>query len=112
MKTRFPSRPLSTAILSILLTAGCAQMSAQPGEPATKASPEAVAAIASANAAVKKAKANNWLWRDTEKFAEEAQIYADKGENKVAIILANMAKAEADNAVAQYSYETAHPRGM
>ncbi len=112
MKTRFPSRLLLTATLSILLSTGCAQTPEQSSNPASKASPEAVAAVAGASAAIKKAKANNWLWRDTEKFAEEAQIAADKGDNAVAIILANMAKAEAENALVQYNYETAHPRGM
>jgi len=112
MKTRFPSRLLSTAILSLLLASGCAQMSAQSSEPASKASPEAVAAIDSANAAIKNAKANNWIWANTEQFAEEAQKAADKGENAVAIKLANMAKAEAESAVAQYNYEKANPRGM
>jgi hypothetical protein len=113
MKTRFPSKLLSTAILSSLLIAGCASMnSSAPGNPASKASPEATAAIASANAAIKNAKANNWIWVNTESFAEEAQAAADKGDNAVAIQLANKAKAEAENAVAQYNYEKAHPRGM
>jgi hypothetical protein len=112
MKTRFPSRLLSTAILAIMLSTGCTQMSAQPGESASKASPEAGAAIASANDAIKKAKANNWIWRDTEKFAEDAQAAADKGDNATAIALAIKAKTEADNAVAQFNYESTHPRGM
>jgi hypothetical protein len=112
MKTRFPSRLLSTTILSTLLTTGCAHLSAQSSEPASKASPEAVAAIASANAAIKNAKANNWIWVNTEQFAAEAQTAADKGDNAVAIQLANKAKAEAENAVAQYDYEKTHPRGL
>jgi outer membrane lipoprotein-sorting protein len=112
MKTRFPSRLLSTAILTLLLAGGCAQTSTQPSKPASKASPEASAAIASANAAIKDALANKWIWVNTEKFAEEAQAAADKGDNTVAIKLATKAKAEADNAVAQYNYEKTHLRGM
>ena len=111
MNTRFPLRLLSTAVLSLWLVSGCADQSTKAAS-TSKASPEAAAAIAAANDAIKAAKANDWIWRDTEKFAEEAQAAADKGDNAVAIKLANKAKDEADNAVAQYKYETAHPRGL
>ena len=111
MKTRLPIMIASTVVLSTwLVTAGCA--GSKQVEPAAKASPEAIAAIASANTAIKAAKANNWIWRDTEQFAKEAQAAADKGDNAVAIKLANKAKQEAENAVAQYNYENSHPRGL
>jgi hypothetical protein len=110
MKTRFPTKLWSIAILSIVLATGCAQFSAQA--PATKASPEAAAAIADANAAIKAAKANKWIWRDTEKFAKEAKEAADKGDNSAAIKLANKAKAQAEDAIAQYKYEMANPRDL
>jgi hypothetical protein len=114
MKTRFSTKLWPIAILSILLATGCAQFWAtEPaGEAAAKASPEAAAAIASANAAIKAAKANKWIWRDTEKFAKEAQDAADKGDSATAIKLANKAKAEAENAIAQYKYETSNPRDL
>lgn len=111
MKTRFPLRLLSTAVLSLWLVTGCAGQ-ATKADASSQASPEAAAAIAAANEAIKAAKANNWIWRDTEKFAKEAQAAADKGDNAVAIKLANKAKDEANNAVAQYKYEKAHPRGL
>lgn len=111
MKTRFPLRLLSTAVLSLWLVTGCAGQTSKT-DSSSKASPEATAAIAAANDAIKAAKANDWIWRDTEKFAKEAQAAADKGDNAVAIKLANKAKDEADNAVAQYKYEKAHPRGL
>jgi hypothetical protein len=111
MKTRFPLRLLSTAVLSLWLVTGCAGQTSK-ADTSSKASPEAVAAIAAANDAIKAAKANDWIWRDTEKFAKEAQAAADKGDNAVAIKLANKAKDQADNAVAQYKYEKAHPRGL
>jgi hypothetical protein len=111
MKTRFPLRLLSTAVLSLWLVSGCADQSTKAAS-TSKASPEASAAIATANDAIKAAKANDWIWRDTEKFASEAQAAADKGENSLAIKLAKKAKDEADNAVAQYNYEKAHPRGL
>jgi len=111
MKIRFPLKLMATMFLSMwLASTGCAQQAAK--EPATMASPEATAAIAAANAAIKAAKANNWIWRDTEKFAQEAQAAADKGENDVAIKLANKAKKEAENASAQLEYENSHPRGL
>jgi ribosomal protein S20 len=111
MKIRFPLRLLSTAVLSLWLVSGCAEQSAKTGS-STMASPEATAAIAAANDAIKAAKANNWIWSATEDFAKQAQEAADKGDNAVAIKLANKAKDEADNAVAQYNYEKAHPRGL
>ena len=110
MKICFPTKLWSSAILTAVLATGCAQYSAKA--PETKVSPEAAAAIAGANAAIKAAKANNWIWRDTEKFAQEAQAAADKGDNATAIKLANKAKAQAEDAIAQYKYETANPRGL
>ncbi len=111
MKPSLTVKLLSTAILSLWLVNGCAEK-ATKATATSKASPEAVTAIASANSAIKNAKANNWIWRDTEKFAKEAQAAADKGDNEVAIKLANKAKAEAENAVKQYQYEKAHPRSL
>jgi hypothetical protein len=110
MKTRFHLRILSTAVLSLWLVSGCAGQTSKTDT--TMASPEAIAAIAAANEAIKAAKANDWIWRDTEKFAEEAQAAADKGDNAVAIKLAYKAKNQAELAVAQYLYEKAHPRGL
>ena len=110
MKTRFPTKLWSIAVLSIVLATGCAQMTDKA--PATKASSEATAAIAAANAAIKSAKANKWIWRDTEKFASEAQAAADKGDNATAIKLANKAKKQAEDAIAQYKYEMANPRDL
>lgn len=113
MKTRFPTKLWSIAILSAVLATGCAMFADEPAAPAaTKASPEAAAAIASADAAIKAAKANKWIWRDTEKFAAEAEAAADKGDSATAIKLANKAKAEAEDAIAQYKYEMANPRGL
>jgi hypothetical protein len=113
MKKSFATRLLSITALPLLLLAGCSYFQTKSSDAASnKASPEAVAAIAGANAAIKNAKANNWIWVNTEKFATEAQTAADKGDNAVAIKLANKARAEAENAIAQYNFENAHPRGM
>jgi hypothetical protein len=111
MKTRFPLRLLSTALLSFWLISGCADQSTKTASSSME-SPEAAAAIAAANQAIKEAKANNWIWRDTEKFVKQAEAAAEKGDNAVAIKLANKAKQQAELAVAQYNYEKSHPRGL
>lgn len=110
MKTRSAVKLLTTALLSLWLVNGCAEQATKPS--ASKASPEATAAIADANKAIAKAKANKWIWRDTGKFLGQAQEAADKGDNKTAIKLANKARAQAEDAIAQYNYETANPRGL
>ena len=109
MKPRFIVKLVSTLILSLWLVNGCAEKATKS---ASAASPEATAAIAAANDAIKKAKANNWMWRDTEKFAKEAQAAADKGDNATAIKLANKAKSQAESAVAQFNHEKNNPRGL
>ena len=111
MKPSFTVKLLSTVILSLWLVNGCAEKATKPSA-SGNASPEAVAAIGAANDAIKKAKANNWIWRDTEKFAKQAQQAADKGDNAAAIKLANKAKTQADDAVKQHEYEMANPRGL
>jgi len=110
MKTRSHVMLLISAILSLLLINGCADLATTSS--ATKASPEATAAIAGAGSAIKAAKANKWIWRDTEKFLKQAKAAADKGDNKTAIKLANKAKFQAETAVSQYKLEKANPRGM
>ena len=111
MKTRSYFQLLISAILSLWLVNGCAEYAAK-GDSGSKAGAEATAAITSAGSAIKAAKANNWIWRDTEKFLKKAQAAADKGDNGAAIKLANKAKLEAENAVIQYEFEKANPRGF
>ena len=110
MKTRFTARLLATALLSMWLASGCADQTTKPA--ASSASPEAMAAIAAAGDAITAAKKNDWIWRDTEKFAKQAQDAADKGDNATAIKLANKARFQAESAVSQYNYEKANPRGL
>ena len=76
MKTRFNVKLMSVALLSVWLTSGCADQSTKT-EAASKASPEATAAIANANDAIAIAKSNDWIWRDTESFLSKAQAAAD-----------------------------------
>lgn len=113
MKPSLPVKLLSTVVLSLWLVNGCADKgSMYSTASASKATPEAVAAITAANKAIKAARANKWIWRDTEKFAEQAQAAADKGDNKTAIKLANKAKGQAELAIKQYEHEKANPRGL
>lgn len=112
MKTRFHVKLLSTALLSLWLTSGCADQATKSEMVASKASPEATAAITNASDAIAIAKSNDWVWRDTESFLAKAKAAADAGDNAKAIKLANKAKFEAESAVEQYNLETTHQRGL
>ncbi len=112
MKKRLPVKLLTTTVLTAVLTVGCASSGNGGSGGASKASPEATAAIADAGDAIKAAKANNWIWRDTEKFLKQAQEAADKGENDTAVKLANKARFQAEAAVIQYNHEKNNPRGL
>ena len=109
MKISLNLRLLSTAVLSLWLISGCASSSSNGG---SKASAEATTAIANAYDAIKAAKANDWIWRDTEDFAKEAREAAAAGDNAKAIKLANKAQFQAEAAIEQYNLETTHPRGL
>ncbi len=109
MKTPFHVTLLSTVVLSLWLASGCAD---QYTKGASKANPEATAAITNASDAIKAAKANDWIWRDTEKFLKQAQEAAASGDNAKAVKLADKAKFEAETAVVQYNFETSHQRGL
>jgi hypothetical protein len=110
MKTRLPVKLLSTALLSMWLVNGCADQAVK--NPDSKANPAAMAAIANASDAIKAAKANNWIWVNTEEFLTQAQEAADKGDNDTAISLAGKAQFEAEAAVIQYNHEKDNPRGL
>ena len=109
MKTSFHVKLLSTALLSLWLVNGCASNSSNGG---SKANADATTAITNANDAIKIAKGNNWIWRDTEKFVTQASEAAAAGDDAKAIKLANKAQFQAEAAVEQYNFETAHPRGL
>ena len=109
MKTSFHVKLLSTALVSLWLVSGCASSSSNSGP---KASADATSAIGNANDAIKAAKANDWIWRDTEKFVQQATEAAAAGDDAKAIKLANQARFQAEAAVEQYNLETTHPRGL
>jgi len=112
MKTSFHVKLLSTAVLSLWLTSGCAEHSTKSEATASKASPQATAAIANASDAISMANSNNWIWRDTESMLEEAKKAAAAGDNAKAVTLADMAKFQAEAAIDQYNYERTHQRGL
>jgi hypothetical protein len=112
MKKRLSAKLLAIALLTVGLNAGCAESPKKDAASASKASPEATAAIANAQDAIKMAKANDWIWRDTEKFLSEAQAAADAGDNGTAIKLANKARSQAESAVVQFNHEKNNPRGL
>jgi hypothetical protein len=109
MKTSFHVKLLSTVLLSLWLVNGCASNSSNGG---SKANSDATAAITNANDAIKVAKGNNWIWRDTEKFVTQASEAAAAGDNAKAIKLANKAQFEAEAAVEQYNFEKTHQRSL
>jgi hypothetical protein len=109
MKTSFHVKLLSTALLSLWLVSGCASNSSNGG---SSASADATAAISNANDAIKAAKANDWIWSNTEKFVTDAKAAADAGDNAKAIKLADKARFEAEAAVEQYTMETTHQRAL
>jgi len=110
MKIRLAVKLLATALLSLWLVNGCADQAMKNSD--SKASPEAMAAIANASDAIKLAKSNDWIWVNTENFLKQAQEAADKGDNQTALALAEKARFEAEAAVTQYNYEQNHPRGL
>ncbi len=100
---------LLSACLALSVT-GCAEFESKP-EPAAKPaaaapSPELAAVIADAEkeiAAAKKANVN--LWRDTEKFLDEAKAASKAGKSDEAMKLAKKAAKEASLAQKQAAAE-------
>lgn len=92
------TRTLST----LTLVGGLALASALPLS-ATAASADQ--ALSQAESAIEDAKANNWIWRDTEKVYKAAKAAAEKGDTDKAIKLANKAREHAELAIKQYHLE-------
>ncbi|MGD2137717.1 MAG: hypothetical protein PVJ66_08895 [Gammaproteobacteria bacterium] len=110
MKIRSAVKLLTTAVFSLWLINACADQTIKPA--GSSASSAAMTAIANASEAIDMAKANDWIWRDTESILDEARAAAASGDNDTAVRLAEEARLQAENAVIQYNYEKAHPRGL
>lgn len=98
MKTT--ARLISVALLSLGLMAGCATTEEDTGMSAEQA-------IAEAKAANAEAKAVGYEWRDTGKIIKQAEDALAAGDKAKAIELANEAKKQAEDAVAQQKAENA-----
>jgi hypothetical protein len=95
------------ALRRILLTA--AMLATAPVVSA--AAQDVQQALSGAEAAISEAKAEHWIWRDTEKLYEQAQQAAEKGENEKALELAKEAKSQAELALKQFQIEQDIDRG-
>ena len=104
-RTVFGKQLVSLAIV-LGLVVGCA--STPPEETGDK-NAEVTQAIDAAKAVIAKAKAVDWIWRDTEKYLKQAENEANAadGQKSLAIQLANKARDQADMAVNQYYLEKA-----
>ena len=113
MKRFLPSKALPVVtVLAVALLGGCAsqpkqEQAAAPAEQPSGPSAAVTRALDSARAAIKEAKALDWIWRDTEKFLKQAEKAAKAGDEAKAIKLANKAREQAELAVNQYYLEHA-----
>ena len=98
-------RSLVLASLSMTLIAGCATTATTSSQPANDAIAQAKAAIARANAV-------EWLWRDTEKMLKDAEAAAAAGDSATANALATEARLQAELALAQYNNERTMKRDL
>jgi nucleoid-associated protein YgaU len=105
MKRNVFGGQLVAVFLVLGVLAGCA--STPKESTVDQGGVEADQAIAAAEAAIAKAKANEWIWRDTEKFLKQAQEAAAKGDSDTAVQLANKARSQAEGALNQYYLEQA-----
>jgi nucleoid-associated protein YgaU len=105
MKRNVFGGQLVAVFLVLGVLAGCA--STPKESTVDQGGVEADQAIAAAEAAIAKAKANELIWRDTEKFLKQAQEAAAKGDSDTAVQLANKARSQAEGALNQYYLEQA-----
>ena len=108
MKT-LKSTILLTACLALTL-GGCAEMETKPvaaAKPATMVSPELDKTIADAEQAIDAARKGG-LWRDTEKFLDEAKKARAEGKTDDAMKLAKKALKQAQLALKQSTAEAAN----
>jgi len=113
MKFKNKIKQLSVVLLTASMAVGCASQQKQETAPTAEKGPSASSiAIANAKAAMKKAKAVGYLWRDTGKFIKKAEAAAKKGDEAKAVKLANTARSQAEMAVKQYNYEQGIDRAI
>jgi len=108
MKINQFAKPLFVIMLVLGLAAGCASTPEDTGA-ATQATAEQ--AIADAKAENAKAQAMGAEWRDTGKVIEEAEAALAAGDFEKATTLANKARRQAENAIAQAKAEQERLKG-
>ncbi len=90
------AKPLFGLILTGLLATGCSGTATK-----TVSADDYNQAVSDAKAAIKKAKAANFEWRDSGKLLKKAAKAAKAGSYEKALKLANKAKRQGELAVAQ-----------
>ncbi len=111
MNKPFCPKHLLVVALTMGLVAGCASTqtskdSASATAPA-QVSTAVTKAISDAKVAIGEAKANEWIWRDTEKYLADAEKAAAAGDEATALKMANKAADQAREAINQYYLEKA-----
>ena len=125
-----PGRILISSLVFMMFAAGCsdskppqkpvaavkemaAPVTTQVAPPPTTAAPaSADEAIKAARTVVDEARANQWIWRDTEQLLKQAEKAAADGDEAGAIRLAVEAAGEARQAIAQHRTEQERDRGI
>ena len=87
---------LIVAVVAGLMSGCAATPKEEKGPSAEQVAAER--AIASAKVAIKIAKSNNWIWRDTDKIMKKAEAAFGKGEYAKANKLAEQAREQANGA--------------
>lgn len=113
MKFQNKIKQLAVVLLTVSVAVGCASQQKQESTPQADEGPTASSiAISNAKAAMKKAKAVGYLWRDTGKMVKKAEAAAKKGDEAKAVKLANDARSQAEMAVKQYYLEQGIDRAI
>jgi nucleoid-associated protein YgaU len=112
MKLNNKFKHLGVLLLTVMMAVGCASQQKQEAAPAAEGPSASSVAIANAKAAIKKADALGYLWRDTAKILKKAEEAAKKGDEAGAVKLANTARTQAELAVKQYYLEQGIDRGL
>ena len=106
MKKPYPVKLISVLLITFGLASGCAATDSK----SSGSSADATKAIEAADDAIAEAKANDWIWRDTEKFLDQAKEAAASGDYAKATQLADKAKFQAEMAASQHKEETTNLR--
>lgn len=102
MKITTTFKHLAVFLLALGITVGCAGPVEKEDDGQVQAAEQAIAAAKAANS---EAKAMGAAWRDTDKLIKKAEEALAAGDTGKAIDLANQARRQAENAIAQKKAE-------